>query len=73
MVNGEAGEADSGWDRKVFSEVGIGNGWWRTQEMLVFCVFFMTMVGLMWVKFLLAGLGGLFGEEVCYISGGEGL
>jgi len=41
--------------------------------MSMFHVFFVMVVGLFWVKFLLAGSGKRQDEEVCCIAGGEGL
>ncbi len=37
---------------------------------LVFCVVLVSVVGLLWVWFLLVGLGGLLGKEVRHSVGG---
>jgi len=40
--------------------------------MSVFCVFLVVVVGLLWVWFLLVGLGGHLGKEVRHSVEGEG-
>jgi len=39
--------------------------------MLVFCVYLMTVMGLLWVLFLLVCLGGQLGKEVWQSAGGD--
>jgi len=45
------------FEREVFAEVRMGDGKWGPQEILVFCVVAVMVVGLLQVGVLLAGLG----------------
>jgi len=48
----------------------MGNGYQRAQEVSVFCVFMVMVVGLLWIWFLLVSLSRRLGSEIGHIAGG---
>jgi len=40
-----SGEVDIGWERKAFAEMRMEDGYWGAQEISVFCVVAVRVVG----------------------------
>jgi len=55
------------WEIEVFAEMRVEDVWQGPQEVSVFCVVSMAVMGLLGVEVLLDGLGSVSG--VCYIAG----